>query len=57
MKQLGFLIILASIFSSCTKEVVDQDMVDQEVMLNYLTSKSLTMTKDPSGIHYNIITP
>jgi len=57
MKQLGFFIILALIFSSCKKEVIDQDMVDQEVIVNYLTSKSLTMTKDPSGIHYNIITP
>lgn len=30
-------------------------MVDQEVIVNYLTTNKLTMTKDPSGIHYNII--
>ena len=55
MKQVGFLFLLAFLFSSCTKEVVDQDMVDQEVIVNYLTSNKLTMTKDASGIHYNII--
>ena len=55
MKQVGFLFLLTFLFSSCTKEVVDQDMVDQEVIVNYLTTNKLTMTKDPSGIHYNII--
>ncbi|MDP4853261.1 MAG: hypothetical protein NWR22_08765, partial [Saprospiraceae bacterium] len=57
MKQVGFLFLLTFLFSSCTKEVVDQDMVDQEVIVNYLTTNKLTMTKDPSGIHYNIINP
>jgi len=41
----------------CSKEKVDQDLVDQETIATYIASNKLTMTKDPSGIHYQIQTP
>jgi FKBP-type peptidyl-prolyl cis-trans isomerase len=57
MKYLGIILAIGLFFISCSKEVVDQDMVDQEVITKYITSKGLTMTKDPSGVHYNISIP
>lgn len=51
---LFFLLSLVVFASNCTKDTVDQEMVDKEIIEQYLADSSLTATLHESGIYYNI---
>lgn len=55
MKFLPFAVALILMVSACNT-TKDQSEVDDQTIKNYLTSKNLTATKDPSGVYYIMTT-
>jgi FKBP-type peptidyl-prolyl cis-trans isomerase len=54
MKKLIFLGMIALMFTACNKDDVDQSVVDDEAIQNYISDNGLTMEKLGSGIYYSI---
>ena len=51
MKFIPIIVAALLIFSSCIKKS-NQPEIDDQLINNYLVSKQLTATKDPSGLYY-----
>jgi len=51
MKFIPFIVAVLLLLSSCEKKT-NQAEVDDQLINNYLVSKQLTATKDPSGLYY-----
>lgn len=52
-KILAFLAII-SLFFSCKKADNTQDLIDDKIIQDYLTSKKISATKTKSGLYYTI---
>jgi FKBP-type peptidyl-prolyl cis-trans isomerase FkpA len=46
-----------TILSSCEKEYEPIESIDDAKLTQYITSKNLQVTKDPSGFYYEIVNP
>lgn len=51
MKFIPIIVAVLLIFSSCIKKS-NQPEIDDQLINDYLVSKQLTATKDPSGLYY-----
>ena len=51
---LFFLLSLVLFISNCAQDAIDQEMVDKEIIEQYLADNSLTATLHEDGIYYNI---
>jgi FKBP-type peptidyl-prolyl cis-trans isomerase FkpA len=51
MKFLPFFVALVLLASSCMKDS-DQAAIDDQAIKDYMVSKNLTATKDPSGLYW-----
>lgn len=50
-------LLLACLFAGCEKEYESIEQVDERKIQDYIKSEKLNMTKDPSGIYYQILNP
>lgn len=48
---------LVSIFQSCKKEYENIEITDERKIQEYISKNGLSMTKDPSGFYYQILSP
>ncbi|MBC7746014.1 MAG: FKBP-type peptidyl-prolyl cis-trans isomerase [Flavobacterium sp.] len=52
-----FALILTLAITGCEKEYEPIEKVDEQKIQSYITSQKLSLTKDPSGIYYQIVNP
>ena len=50
---LFFLLSLVLFISNCAQDAIDQEMVDKEIIEQYLADNSLTATLHEDGIYYS----
>lgn len=50
-------LLMAFVFSGCEKEYESIEEVDEQKIRNYIAAQNLTLTKDPSGIYYQVVNP
>jgi FKBP-type peptidyl-prolyl cis-trans isomerase FkpA len=48
-------VLLATVFAACEKEYESIDQVDEQKIQNYITTQKLNLTKDSSGIYYQVL--
>lgn len=49
--------LMLSVFAGCKKEYESIEQIDERKIQNYISANNLSLTKDPSGIYYQILTP
>jgi FKBP-type peptidyl-prolyl cis-trans isomerase FkpA len=48
-------LLLATVFAGCEKEYQSIEQVDAQKIQNYITTQKLNLTKDSSGIYYQVL--
>lgn len=50
-------VLLATVLAGCEKEYQSIDQVDEQKIQSYITAQKLNLTKDSSGIYYQVLNP
>lgn len=48
-------VLLATVFAACEKEYQSIEQVDEQKIQNYISAQKLNLTKDSSGIYYQVL--
>lgn len=48
-------VLLATVFAACEKEYQSIEQVDEQKIQNYISTQKLNLTKDSSGIYYQVL--